>query len=969
LSAEGKPSQIGQLRSERERLDDEISRLSAEGREYARLVSDRDRLGDAIKALESDANECQHRLDWLERASSARDQWLRRVDVAAELKSLEGTPLLRSGAVDEFDAVEARIAALRKKLADVKKDRASVRRDAEKLSVREALVRQGPRIEALAEQQGWLKSLTSEHAQLGTEIEQSLKGLADLHRELGLPPPVDGKLPFDLAALDRLKPVQKQLRIAQKNLIQAKRAAQKAGATLEGEGAEVTKSLEARGDRDVNGALERAGTLVSRLRRRVQLDEKIAEMSRQQSELAGQGDELLDHQFLPARVLGVLGSVFVLGVSMGLGGMLLPKTFLGSAGWLMAVVGLVSTGTAAAAKLWLERNAADDLDNNHDQAATLNRQLADAKSERDTLDAQLPRGGGPLLARLAAAEKEQAEIEAMLPIEARRRAADKEVAASRKTYKTARDEYEAARKRWRKALEATGLPGNLSTKQLAHFAQRRDTLEDLSRSLARSRHDQAERKQALDSLHQRIVQLAADAQFERGTDDPPALLARLHETWLRQQQLVDQRSALAKKDKQLGRYGMKLLRAISARRQRRAALLDHAGAKDEAQFRRTAVQGARLEWLRNEHDALSKDLLRMLGGDDDREFDRYLSQHLAQETEREQYDLIERRDLLRQQLKEAAEQRGQIVERVRTMGDDHRLADRLLDRSAIDVQLREAVERWQVLAVTHRVLASVRKDYESNRQPEVLLEASRYLASMTDGRYRRIWTPLDEDVLRVDDDRSQPLAVELLSRGTREQVFLSLRLALVSAYARSGARLPMVLDDVLVNFDAKRATAAAHLLRDFAEQGRQLIVFTCHEHMAHLFHTMGVAVIRLPDNTEADVRVSPIKLLRVERPEVVAVVAPVPPPPPAPEPIPPPPPPVPVAAPIVIQPLVAEIAPETMPMPEPEPVTEPAPPRRTRKRIRVEKHSPQVHLHRRRGLFHTSVWHENRDEPADESPS
>ena len=40
-----------------------------------------------------------------------------------------------------------------------------------------------------------------------------------------------------------------------------------------------------------------------------------------------------------------------------------------------------------------------------------------------------------------------------------------------------------------------------------------------------------------------------------------------------------------------------------------------------------------------------------------------------------------------------------------------------------------------------------------------------------------------------------------------------------------------MLDDVLVNFDAERAKAAAAVLRDFAAAGHQLLVFTCHEHI------------------------------------------------------------------------------------------------------------------------------------------
>ena len=149
------------------------------------------------------------------------------------------------------------------------------------------------------------------------------------------------------------------------------------------------------------------------------------------------------------------------------------------------------------------------------------------------------------------------------------------------------------------------------------------------------------------------------------------------------------------------------------------------------------------------------------------------------------------------------------------------------------------------------MLEAVRQYYEREHQPAALREASGYLQRLTAGRYTRVWTPLGEHALRVDDAGGRSLRVEVLSRGTREQLFLALRLALISSYARRGVRLPLVLDDVLVNFDAGRAKAAALVLRDFARAGHQLLIFTCHEHISKLFKQVKAEVRQLPDNGQA----------------------------------------------------------------------------------------------------------------------
>ena len=132
------------------------------------------------------------------------------------------------------------------------------------------------------------------------------------------------------------------------------------------------------------------------------------------------------------------------------------------------------------------------------------------------------------------------------------------------------------------------------------------------------------------------------------------------------------------------------------------------------------------------------------------------------------------------------------------------------------------------------------------------------MAKLTSGKYTRIWTPLAHDILFVDNADGQSLPVRVLSRGTREQLFVSLRLALVAAYARRGIHLPMILDDVFVNFDAGRTKTAVRVLREFAKQGHQLLVFTCHEHVWRMFADVKADTRRIPNrynkNEEIDRR-------------------------------------------------------------------------------------------------------------------
>jgi hypothetical protein len=198
------------------------------------------------------------------------------------------------------------------------------------------------------------------------------------------------------------------------------------------------------------------------------------------------------------------------------------------------------------------------------------------------------------------------------------------------------------------------------------------------------------------------------------------------------------------------------------------------------------------------------------------------------------------------------------------------------------------------------------------------------MKQLTSGKYTRIWTPLAHDILFVDNSEGQSLPVQVLSRGTREQLFVSLRLALVSAYARRGIHLPMILDDVFVNYDAGRTRTACAVLQAFAKQGHQLLVFTCHEHVWRMFQDIKVDCRRIPNRHGEAVE------------EVVEVPAVSPTPEPLPEAIPEP----------VPESVVAELPPppepEAAPLPEPEP--EPVKVKRkvTHRVVEVPVESPPV---------------------------
>jgi uncharacterized protein YhaN len=145
----------------------------------------------------------------------------------------------------------------------------------------------------------------------------------------------------------------------------------------------------------------------------------------------------------------------------------------------------------------------------------------------------------------------------------------------------------------------------------------------------------------------------------------------------------------------------------------------------------------------------------------------------------------------------------------------------------------------------------MRRKFEQENISGTLVAASGYMHRMTAGRYHRIWAPLGEDYLCIDDEFGQTFRVEQLSGGTREQLFLAIRFALVREFARRGIELPLIMDDLFVNFDQERTEAAADCLIEVAREGQQVLFFTCHEHIAGMFQRKQVEPLWLPGHRVA----------------------------------------------------------------------------------------------------------------------
>ena len=396
--------------------------------------------------------------------------------------------------------------------------------------------------------------------------------------------------------------------------------------------------------------------------------------------------------------------MFVAGIALLLAGFFVPTSLTGAPGWLLSLMGLAGSIAAGLAKVMLECAGARRLDACQKQLAMLQLQVKQATEERDLLDGQLPAGGGPLAARLAAAEKDLAALEELLPLETRRTAAGQDSAAAGQRLAAAEQELSAARKRWRDVVRQAGLPPGLAPNCVKQLSQRCDQIAQIQRQLAQRTEDLAHRRRELDSLIGRIAQLVADSGVAVGPAAVPAeQLRQLGEAIGRQETVLARREAIREQLRQFAHQRTKHEEAISRRGRRRRDLLREAHVRDEQEFRRRAVQAARAETLQRERESLDREISETIAGHCPQEaVRRQLNAEAGAAMEPRRDELLRRVALAEKELQQRFERRGQLAEQLKTLAEDRQLAQKQLDLAVVQQRLDDAMRRWQTLAVTCR---------------------------------------------------------------------------------------------------------------------------------------------------------------------------------------------------------------------------------------------------------------------------
>jgi uncharacterized protein YhaN len=458
----------------------------------------------------------------------------------------------------------------------------------------------------------------------------------------------------------------------------------------------------------------------------------------------------------------------------------------------------------------------------------------------EALEEEGARPGEPLVEML---DRAQAVVERLQETARRRTNLDAEVQELEYALEEAgRESREAEEKlaRWRaewaEALKDLGLHDSATPEEAGIVLGK---IEDLSLKLDR-----------LESLQGRIKGIERDAAdfAERvlgfvtrylpdlATLPPEEAVVRLHSRLAQAREDDATRKQLEEQKTEQQTQLERSWRTIQECEMRRDEMCREAGCEDPEELPEAEEKSERRRRLTEEWENLHGQLTELAAGGSLEELLREAESVDADELPGRLVETGERIRELRERKSEVEQTIGSERTELQKMdggGDAARAAERLQE---VRASIREGVDRYVQLKLAAAVLRREIERYRKESQDPVLSRAGHIFARLTAGSFELLrpdFEGTDEPVLLGVRPSGEEVGVQGMSDGTRDQLHLSLRLATLERYLERNEPMPLIVDDILVNFDDTRAAATLQVLEELSGL-TQIIFFTHHRHLVEL---------------------------------------------------------------------------------------------------------------------------------------
>ncbi|MES1949510.1 hypothetical protein S4A8_01575 [Salinisphaera sp. S4-8] len=388
--------------------------------------------------------------------------------------------------------------------------------------------------------------------------------------------------------------------------------------------------------------------------------------------------------------------------------------------------------------------------------------------------------------------------------------------------------------RWHAALAELGLDAHLDAEAGRAALEVLDSAREharTSRDLAAEQADLVERRQRFEQRLAQVLDATGRTANENETAEQSVqrLNAALRDAQSRHDRLQTRQSDRQRQGEQIAEH-----EATQTEAQRRIdALCRQAGVADAQALESVITRAERRRALADEQ-AATADTLAEQG--DGQTVDNLIAAVEASDLD----SLREQIDALADQLKDvddelgpARDARNEARADFEAIGGDDRAVTAAAERQTALADMQDAAERYLRVGTAALLLKWAGQRYAMDKQRPLIERGSALMNQLTGGAFERLAGDFDErDELqivgvRADGSRVRPAG---MSEGTRDQLYLALRIAAIEDYLQRAAPLPVVADDLFINFDDERALVGLDVLAGLAEK-TQVLFFTHHQHL------------------------------------------------------------------------------------------------------------------------------------------
>ena len=365
--------------------------------------------------------------------------------------------------------------------------------------------------------------------------------------------------------------------------------------------------------------------------------------------------------------------------------------------------------------------------------------------------------------------------------------------------------------------------------QLLMFFDKYDKSEDLRKRILGM-------DEVTDKFEKKVFEFADGIGFKRDGHEANAIAAQLNRDLNEAREARASLKKIEKQGKELTEEIEDANITIRTAQEQLASLRDQAGVETDEDLESAGENSRKRREMQKKLDMLEQELMRNGDGLGMQELEKEAGESDVDSIDGELEMVSSELEVLRTNRDTCRDQRQTLENEIKAKDGSSAAAIASEEAEQQLATMISGAEQYLRLQIAALILEQRIEDYRKKNQTPVLGRAGELFAKLTLGSYANLRDELDKDgkpILLGVRPNDIEVSVDGMSDGTRDQLFLSLRIATLEQHLLKGEPMPFIVDDILIGFDDNRTRVCLEILAELSVS-TQVLLFTHHRRVLEL---------------------------------------------------------------------------------------------------------------------------------------